>query len=111
MRLLPWMSAASSGVPRLDGLARVVRLVVGASVALAGIRLVVVPAGAPISNWNCSSGELVYFFGFGFGLGGLPTSVSALQGLDLIMQLQHYVMIEFGTSIFTFSKPNDDKQN
>ena len=54
------MSAASSGVPRLEGLARVVRLV-GAPLLLVGIRLDVVPAGAPISNWNCSSGKFVRF--------------------------------------------------
>ena len=104
MRLLPWMSAASSGVPRLEGLARVVRLV-GASLPLVGIRLDVVPAGAPISNWNCSSGKLVSFIlvkVLVLGLGGLlSTSVPALQGLDLIVQLQHYVMNEFITSIFT----------
>ena len=56
VRLLPWLSAASSGVPRLDGLARLAR-VAGASLELVGIRLGDVPAGAPISNWNCSSGE------------------------------------------------------
>ena len=102
MRLLPWMSAASSGVPRLEGLARVARLV-GASLPLVGIRLDVVPAGAPISNWNCSSVKLVKLVKvLVLGLGGLLcTSVPALQGLNLIVQLQHYVMNEFITSIFT----------
>ena len=103
MRLLPWMSAASSGVPRLEGLARVARLV-GASLPLDGIRLDVVPAGAPISNWNCSSGKLVSFIlvkVLVLGVGGFATSVPALQGLNLIVQLQHYVMNEFITSIFT----------
>ena len=56
VRLLPWLSATSSGVPRLDGL-RVVTLVDG-SLVLGGeeIRLDVVPAGAPINSWNWSSG-------------------------------------------------------
>ena len=103
MRLLPWMSAASSGVPRLEGLARVARLV-GASLPLVGIRLDVVPAGAPISNWNCSSGKLVSFILVKvLVLGLLCTSVPALQGLNLIVQLQHYVMNEFRTSIFSIS--------
>ena len=50
----PWLSAASSGVPRLDGLlsTRVVTRLAG---GLVGIKLDVVPAGAPISSWNCSS--------------------------------------------------------
>ena len=56
VKLLPWMSAASSGVPRLDGLAKVARLV-GESLALVEIGFEVVPAGAPISSWNCSSGK------------------------------------------------------
>ena len=56
VKLLPWMSAASSGVPRLDGLAKV-EMLVGGSPAFVGIGFDVVPAGAPISNWNCSSGE------------------------------------------------------
>ena len=55
VRLLPWLSATSSGVPRLDGL-RVVTLVDG-SLVLGGeeIKLDVVPAGAPINSWNWSS--------------------------------------------------------
>ena len=56
VRLLPWLSATSSGVPRLDGL-RVVTLVDGSLVLGGkGIRLDVVPAGAPINSWNWSSG-------------------------------------------------------
>ena len=54
VRPFPWLSAASSGVPRLDGLlsTRVVTRLAG---GLVGIKLDVVPAGAPISSWNCSS--------------------------------------------------------
>ena len=56
VRLLPWLSATSSGVPRLEGL-RVVTLVDGSLVLGGeGIRLDVVPAGAPINSWNWSSG-------------------------------------------------------
>ena len=63
--LLLWLSTASSGVPRFEGfpifggLLSWVAWLVGGSLGLVGIRLGVVPAGAPINNWNCSSGELV----------------------------------------------------
>ena len=101
VRPFPWLSATSSGVPRLDGLlsTRVVTRLAG---GLVGIKLDVVPAGAPISSWNCSSdgkfedediqNELGLRLSWALYLFSGVTSISALQGLNLIMQLQHFTL-------------------
>ena len=55
---------------------------------------------AALESWSA-----LFWWKFWFWvLGGLLcTSVPALQGLNLIVQLQHYVMNEFRTSIFSIS--------